>query len=832
MKGIGSALTAGMIQSNSPTRIAKPWGTLLVFLLFCLPVYGQPANDEAATATAITSIPFTDNVNTTTATSNPADPSLSCNGSGAQTDGNTVWYVWTPPADIAVIISTAGSTQPGGSPLDTAHGVFTGTVGALTEVACVDIGLTDDLFFEATGGVTYYLKFGEFLNGVGGGNLVVTVDLPPPPEQLILESISDGLSAPISSLASALAERAAKTSSSLDVVETPLFMRDEGNEEALGKNGASTDRLRNKADLLRRLSPDGIQSTSGSSQMELLQIFDGAENDDNAFTLGILVAPPDVDGDVGPNHYVQMINDLTTIFDKSGNVVLGPFANNVFWAGLGSLCEFTNRGDPVVLYDEETDRWLISQFALNSSNVPPWSLCIAISTTGDPTGSYYQHEFDFSGIGFPDYPKYGFVTDAIGVMVNLFNPFQGAGLGAIDKAEAFSAGPTTMVFYKPGANEFGFVVGDNDGPVFDNMPPTFATNNGGSGNRIDFWEIHPDFVTPANSTISEVARIPVSPFDSDLCNAFREQCIDQPGSGTGAGNNFITFFEAISDRLMHRLQLRNFGNDKRAVVTHTVDADGNGKAGKRWYEFRNHKDKGWKLFEENTFSPDGDHRWMGSIAMNTLGETSLGYSISSSTTYPSIGVAGRRGASSFMNLGELVVFDGNVDQHVQRRTARWGDYSAMTVDPVDGTFWYTQEYAKPNSFIGEQFGWATKIVQIGMTGGPTKLAGNVAASKNSAEGDALQEVITEVPAEFALAQNYPNPFNPATTLTFGLPEESDIRLIVYDVMGRQVGVLAEGTMPAGEHRVTFDATGLPSGLYLARLTTPQGAFTRTMQLVK
>ncbi|MCH8840768.1 MAG: hypothetical protein IH831_08865, partial [Planctomycetes bacterium] len=269
----------------------------------------------------------------------------------------------------------------------------------------------------------------------------------------------------------------------------------------------------------KAFSPADVQSFAGSSSAELLQIFDGAENDDNAFGLGILLAPPDTDGDVGPNHYVQMTNLVTTIFDKSGNVVLGPFANNVFWSGLGGLCETTNRGDPVVLYDEETDSWLVSQFGIGAT----LSLCIALSTTSDPTGTYFQHEFDFTAIGFPDYPKYGFVTDAIGVMANLFSPFQGAGLGAIDKAEASSPRKTTMVFFKLGANEFGFLPGDNDGPVFDNMPPTFATNNDGTGSTIDIWEIDVDFKVPANATVSEVASLPVSPIDGDLCTAFRER---------------------------------------------------------------------------------------------------------------------------------------------------------------------------------------------------------------------------------------------------------------------------------------------------------------------
>jgi hypothetical protein len=258
---------------------------------------------------------------------------------------------------------------------------------------------------------------------------------------------------------------------------------------------------------------------------------------------------------------------------------------------------------------------------------------------------------------------------------------------------------------------------DNDGPLFHDMPPTFATNNGCSGNTIDVWEIDPDFATPADSTIAEVARIPVSAIDGDICPAVRERCIDQPGSGTGTAPNNVTFLEAISDTLMHRLQLRDFGfdedgrRDKRAVVSATVDANGKGKAGIHWYEFRNNG-SGWGLYQENTFSPDRDHRWMGSIAMNRKGETCVGYSISSQDTHPSIGIAGRTGPSPTFNVRERVVFDGNVDGFVQRQTARWGDYSAMAVDPVNDTFWYTQEHAQPNSVIGERFGWATKIVQI------------------------------------------------------------------------------------------------------------------------
>ena len=163
--------------------------------------------------------------------------------------------------------------------------------------------------------------------------------------------------------------------------------------------------------------------------------------------------------------------------------------------------------------------------------------------------------------------------------------------------------------------------------------------------------------------------------------------------------------------MMHRGQTRDYGNRKVAMLSHTVDADGSGKAGVRWYELWNHKDRGWTLKKEETFSPDGDHRWMGSIAMTASGDTCLGYSISSQSTHPSIGITGRKGTSNHMNISEVVAFDGNVNANVQRGVARWGDYSAMSIDPVDDTCWYTQEYAKPNLFFGEYFGWGTKVIQ-------------------------------------------------------------------------------------------------------------------------
>ena len=202
---------------------------------------------------------------------------------------------------------------------------------------------------------------------------------------------------------------------------------------------------------------------------------------------------------------------------------------------MGGNCEISDDGDPVVLYDEETDRWLVSQFLSSFQD----GLCIAISTSGDPTGSYNQYEFDFNGIGFPDYPKFGFATGAVNVMVNLFSPFQGSALGAIDKSEMLAGGPATMVLFTGGegaALAFGWVPGDNDGPVFDNTLPTFFTNLGFSGETLFVGEITPDWDAPENTGLS-FSAISVSPWDSSLCDASRGRCVDQPGSGTTVGGN-------------------------------------------------------------------------------------------------------------------------------------------------------------------------------------------------------------------------------------------------------------------------------------------------------
>ena len=452
--------------------------------------------------------------------------------------------------------------------------------------------------------------------------------------------------------------------------------------------------------------PDALlQTAAAASAASVLRGFDGADNDDNAALFGFRVAPPDTNGDVGPSHVVQMINLVTTVFDKSGNIVPGgePFGSNAFWAGMGGNCEPYNQGDPVVLYDERNGRWLVSQFAF-PDDFSAFSQCVAISQSGNPLDTYNRYEFSFSGIGLPDYPKHGIVSDSVTMTANLFAPpvfnFAGTFIAAIDKAAMYAGNPATMVGFNIGTNEFGYVPGDLDDPDGSAgvVPALFATAMS-RRSSFDVWQIDVSWASPSAATASRVAGIGIARFDADLCRASREACVPQPSPGSA--------LEALSDRLMHRLQIRGFGSHLSMVAAHTVDAGG-GRAGIRWYEMRN-TGGGWSLYQQGTYAPgDGLHRWIPSIAMNKAGAIGLGYLRSGTSSFMSVAVAGQSAAASgsgTLDVAEQVCIGGT---GAQTQTARAGDYSGTAVDPVSDTFWHTNEYGRTTG----AYEWATRVCEF------------------------------------------------------------------------------------------------------------------------
>ncbi|MDX2438033.1 MAG: PKD domain-containing protein [Acidobacteriota bacterium] len=455
-------------------------------------------------------------------------------------------------------------------------------------------------------------------------------------------------------------------------------------------------------------APDAVlQTTPGEGATVIGSGFPGATNNDNGLIVGFLIAPPDTDGSVGPDHFVQMINLLTTIYDKNGDIVVGgeSFESNAFWEDFGGNCEPYNQGDPIVLYDEFDDRWLVSQFAFPDS-MGTFSQCVAISKTGDPTGGWHRYEFSFDSIGFNDYPKHGIVSDSITMTANLFTKrgrsfsFGGTFLGVMDKAAMYAGQPASLIGFNIGGGEFGFVAGDLDG--LGSAPALFATAMS-TANVFDIWQMDVDWGT-GDASVNKIASIGITPFDADLCLASREACIPQPDGGPA--------LEAMSDRLMHRLQLRDFGGYSTMVSAHAIDVGG-GRAGIRWYEMRESV-AGWSLYQEGTFGPDDDeHRWMPSAAMNAAGDIGIGYLVASTDTYVSTRVTGQSAANSgsgFLDAEESICAVGS---GVQEGTGRSGDYSSTSVDPTLDTFWHTNEV-----FIDTgNFQWATFVCEFSVGSG-------------------------------------------------------------------------------------------------------------------
>ena len=422
--------------------------------------------------------------------------------------------------------------------------------------------------------------------------------------------------------------------------------------------------------------------------------------------------PPDTVGDIGPNHYVQMTNLSFAVYDRNGTLLYGPVHNNTLWGPLGGVCADNNDGDPVVLYDQAADRWLMSQFALPNYPLGPFYQCLAVSQTGDPTGGWYLYAYLFSQNKMNDYPKFGVWPDGYYMAANQFLCsasgciWDSQGVVAFERAKMLVGDPGARAVYFDDPNPYlgGMLPADWDGTT---PPPPGSPNPfvqfddnawGYSADRLSIWDFHVDWSDPSASTFVADQSITTASFDSDLCG-YSTNCIPQPGG---------TPVDALADRLMFRLQYRNFGTYQVLLTNHTVDTDGTDHAGIRWYELDD-TGGGWEIYQQGTYAPDGDHRWMGSIAMNGTGDIALGYSVASATTYPSIRFTGRLDGDplGLMTQGEGTIVDGGGSQSYY--SGRWGDYSMMSVDPTDDcTFWYTQEYYPANSSAG----WHTRIASF------------------------------------------------------------------------------------------------------------------------
>ena len=420
--------------------------------------------------------------------------------------------------------------------------------------------------------------------------------------------------------------------------------------------------------------------------------FEGLGQGQYGFTVQYI--PPDTNGSVGATQYVQWVNASFAVFDKvTGNKVLGPVTGNTLWSGFGGGCQTNNNGDPVVTYDKLANRWVMSQFSVLTT---PYLQCIAVSQTSDATGAWYRYSFSYGNTDFDDYPKMGVWPDAYYETFDMFangQTYIGPDACAYDRNKMLAGLSATQQCFQQSASLGPLLPSDLDGTT---PPPTGSPNymlTFGT-NTLDMYKFHVDWTNPANSTFIGPTVINVAAF-SPLCGG--GQCVVEPGGYT---------LDSLGDRLMHRLAYRNFGTHESLVVDHSVTAGTSG--GVRWYEIQNPSGTP-SVAQQSTYAPDASYRWMGSVAMDQAGDLAVGYSESSSTVYPSVAYAGRLATDPVSTLqAETVTVSGTGSQNYNSNN-RWGDYSAMQVDPVDDcTFWYTQEYIKTTG----AFNWNTRIANF------------------------------------------------------------------------------------------------------------------------
>ncbi len=462
--------------------------------------------------------------------------------------------------------------------------------------------------------------------------------------------------------------------------------------------------------------------------------------------------PPDTNGDVGPNHYVQSVNDSFRVFDKSGNPLTPAITFNSFFADLGDSTPCgtnLNEGDPFVFYDQLADRWVITDFAwptVNGEPAPPFYECIGVSQTPDPTGDYFlyalQTDPEMPSL-FGDYPKFGLWPDAYYLTLNGFfpepNPLEAFAVRvyALDRASMIAGGLSNAV----GFTIFSLSGVGALGHATTLIPASFRTGDPPPAGEPEFllavdgtedemltqvkgWLFHVDFVTPANSTLgvgalhAPNALITVSPF----LNAFDDK-VPQPGTVVG--------LDAVGDRMMTPVVYQNRNGKESLYADKTVFLTFYGPSAIRWYQF----DVTGGTFPDTPVQQqdwsngdDGLWRFMPSIAVDANGNVAIGYSVSSQSIFPGIRYAGRRPTDPLNDLsqGEAIM---TVGRGSQTNSTRWGDYTMTTIDPSDGlSFWHTNEYYR----AGNE-GWFTRVGKFQF--GPMSTLGNISARAFVQTGD-------------------------------------------------------------------------------------------------
>ena len=483
--------------------------------------------------------------------------------------------------------------------------------------------------------------------------------------------------------------------------------------------------------------------------------------------------PPDPSGAAGPNHYVQAINTKYKVWSKTGVSAMTTANLSTLWAGS------TNSGDPIVLYDRHADRWVITQFQTTVNKI-----LIAISTTPSPIGTFYTYSFTFPS--FPDYPKFSVWSDGYYMTSNTST--KNVVAFERDKMLVGDATASMVALNLPSmATAYGFrsvLPADADGA----LPPAGTPNylfyfqddswGGSPGDQIRVLKMTTNYVTPTSSSITAVQTLIPTAFNSVFTNSWDD--ITQQGT--------TQKLDAIASVFTFRAQYMRWVGYNTVMLCKVVDVDGNNKGGIRWYQLRQNDATGvWSIFDQGTYSPDANSRFVGSIALDNQGNVGLAYSVSGPTKFPSVGFTGRLNSdpAGQMTFAETVVQAGAT---FQSGFNRFGDYSQLTLDPNGRTFWFTGEY------IGSGGALMTKIFSFDFQG-PAGLDDNPYYGSDfivSQENGSIQAMVNNA--------NY----------------EDNIQFDLYDVSGRLLESI-KTTVVNKVSKVVFTASNLVSGTYLVRV---------------
>ncbi|HUF37131.1 MAG TPA: hypothetical protein VMN57_01300 [Anaerolineales bacterium] len=458
--------------------------------------------------------------------------------------------------------------------------------------------------------------------------------------------------------------------------------------------------------------------------------------------------PPDTNGDIGPDHYIQTVNTSLGIYSRTGTQ-LAAFTFDSFFSGTGTPCDNDNNGDPIVLYDDVSGRWIITDFAWSNLDNGPYYECIAVSKTADPvSGGWWLYGLLAHTSFLNDYPKLGVWHDGIYMTANLFDcmfncgfaSYQGVRIWALNRDDMIGGQPLNYQFATLGTAYFSLLPANARGA---GMPAPGTPNYLGellNSNTFRTLKLSIDWNNASNSTLT-------GPFSTTIASYSNASSVPQPNGQS---------LDSLAGRLMAQLQYSEVSGTGALWVTHSVSTSS--RAAIRWYEFRNLGGTP-SVFQQGTFSPDATHRWMGAVGVDDQGNMAVVYSASSSSVHPQIRYTGRLSGDplGLLSQGEATLIAGTGSQ---TNFSRWGDYAGMALDPVDGcTFWFTTEY-----YISTGTNWQTRIGSFsfpGCSGGPTPTPGEPTATPTATPRE--RETNTPGPTATPGGRHTPTPVPTSTS---------------------------------------------------------------------